>query len=141
MMDWIVKNGAVFQVAFTSAVMFWLNGAREVEQVVNISGLLASVAVLLFGVILIATSILLALPENRLIGNLRKTGHLKYLLNELFDVCEFHFIAIALFVFSVIDAGDLSRIVLTVAIFFAVVGFINMILSVRKMAIVIASAF
>lgn len=103
----------------TSAIIaeaFYLYGTKEPSRIHDLAEVSTTVSGILFGFLLTAIAMLTAMPENRLMHNMKKTGHLQTLVSETVAGCTLHFITLSLSLVSAVSEGMMSRIFLTLAL-------------------------
>ena len=98
------------------AETFFLYGANVATRIHDLAGVSSSVSGILFGFLLTATAMLTAMPENRLMQNMKKTGHLRMLISETVTGCALHFSTLSLSLVAAVSEGVASRIFLTTAL-------------------------
>lgn len=83
-------------IATVSVAIEWLSvtDAFLANSLTNLYTLIASISVTLLGFVLTALSILVAVPDKRLISSMKESGHYAELTNELFWTAVFMFAAL-----------------------------------------------
>lgn len=134
---WIFEVGASLLIAEA----FFLYGAKDADRIYDLADVCTSISGILFGFLLTAIAMLTAMPENRLMNNMRKTGHLQELIRELMLGCGLHFATLFLSLSAAISSGIASRILLTLAVAVLAVAIFKTGQSGRKMKIVAAALY
>lgn len=98
------------------AEAFFLHGTTEADRIHDLAEVSTTVSGILFGFLLTALAMLTAMPENRLMQNMKKTGHLQNLVTETVTGCTLHFITLCLSLIAAASEGLMSRIFLTLAL-------------------------
>lgn len=98
------------------AEVFYLYGTKEASRVHDLAEVSTTVSGILFGFLLTAIAMLTAMPENRLMHNMKRTGHLQTLVSETVTGCTLHFVTLSLSLVAAASEGMMSRVFLTVAL-------------------------
>ena len=107
-----------FEISVSAVIAeaFFLYGTSDASRVHDLAEISASVSGILFGFLLTAIAMLTAMPENRLMSNMKKTGHLQSLLRETVTGCTLHFFTLSLSLVAAISEGLTSRVFLIAAL-------------------------
>lgn len=68
----------------TGAVAFWFRDMVDPPVMRDVLGIVVQIGGTLMGFVVAAMAILMALPDSRFTANLRRTGHMQKLLNQMF---------------------------------------------------------
>lgn len=109
---------SIFEIGISVAMVeaFFLYGSQDASRIHDLADIVSSVSGILFGFLLTAIAMLTAMPENRLMLNMKRTGHLQSLLQEMIAGCALHFATLSLSLLAAICEGAASRILLTAAL-------------------------
>jgi hypothetical protein len=98
------------------AEAFFLHGTHDASRIHDLAEVATSVSGILFGFLLTAIAMLTAMPENRLMQNMKKTGHLQSLVSETVTGCALHFATLSISLVAAVSEGLASRILLTLGL-------------------------
>lgn len=103
-----------------ASIQFWVTGAATSPQLSSVASTLASVSGTVFGFLLTALALLIALPDSTLLENLKITGKYKVLVTGVHEACVSLFVVLLTSVAAVFLDDGLAQVLVTAAVFFAV---------------------
>lgn len=116
----IAVSAAKTLLAGAAAIQFLVTGASASPHLSAVASTLASVSGTVFGFLLTALAILVALPDSTLLSNLKANGGYKHLVKRVHEACVALFVVLLSSVMAVFLDDGLAQNLVAAAVFFSV---------------------